>query len=263
MEIIIKDYKGKNNNIRFQIKDKEINGITGKSQNIIDWLLDEKSGKTGQLIVDEKDNSQKRLNSLKKVIEIVEEEMEIPFFCQKIYERIYYEIRRKNLSLTNPKKKILEVLKMVGLDYTFVTRNLCSLSTTEKRQIQLAITLLTSPSIIIIKEPFKSLDKNNEKRMWLLLQKLKEQYNKTVIIISSNTNQLYRYTNNLIVIKNDKVLIEGNTSDIFQKVDLLKKNKIAVPEIVEFTYIVRKKKKTKIDYHKDVRDLIKDIYKHV
>ena len=29
------------------------------------------------------------------------------------------------------------------------------------------------------------------------------------------------------------------------------------------TYLARKDKEVKIDYHKDIRDIIKDIYKHV
>ena len=45
--------------------------------------------------------------------------------------------------------------------------------------------------------------------------------------------------------------------------DYIKRNGYKVPEIVQFTYKAIKKKKVKIDYHKDIRDIIKDIYKHV
>ena len=97
----------------------------------------------------------------------------------------------------------------------------------------------------------------------MLLQKIKEQYNKTLIITSEESEAIYKYTTNLIVFKNDKILATGNTYEIMQRVDFLKKNRISVPKIVEFTYLARKKKNIKIDYHKDVRDIIKDIYKHV
>jgi hypothetical protein len=59
------------------------------------------------------------------------------------------------------------------------------------------------------------------------------------------------------------ILIEGNTKEVYEKVDFLKENRIPLPEIVEFTYSAKKQKKAKIDYHRDIRDLIKDIYKHV
>ena len=51
--------------------------------------------------------------------------------------------------------------------------------------------------------------------------------------------------------------------DILTNIDFLNKNKIDIPDIVEITYLAYKKKKIKIDYHKDIRDIIKDIYKHV
>ena len=43
----------------------------------------------------------------------------------------------------------------------------------------------------------------------------------------------------------------------------LKRNKFDIPDIVMFTYKAKKDKKVKIDYHQDIRDIIKDIYKHV
>ena len=46
----------------------------------------------------------------------------------------------------------------------------------------------------------------------------------------------------MIITKNNKILIQGPTKEIFQRVDLLKRNKIDIPEIVEFTYLAKKKK---------------------
>ena len=97
----------------------------------------------------------------------------------------------------------------------------------------------------------------------MLLQRLKEQFNINIILISDDCTSLYKYTENMIITKNNKILIQGPTKEIFQRVDLLKRNKIDIPEIVEFTYLAKKTKNVKIDYHQDIRDIIKDIYKHV
>ena len=102
----------------------------------------------------------------------------------------------------------------------------------------------------------------NEKKLVLLLRKIKEKYDKTIIFISPNSNLLYKYTDYLIVY-DDKLLREGKTSTILEDVEFLKRNSLSVPEIVEFTYLAKKKYNVKIDYHSDIRDIIKDIYKHV
>ena len=54
------------------------------------------------------------------------------------------------------------------------------------------------------------------------------------------------------------MLISGLTKEVFKEVELLQKNNILLPPILEFTYLARKKKKVKIDYHTDIRDIIKD-----
>ena len=87
--------------------------------------------------------------------------------------------------------------------------------------------------------------------------------NKTIIFLSDDETMLYKYTDYLIVMKNKKVIAEGKPLDIFKKVSYLKKNSIEIPEIVEITVLAKNKKGINIDYHKDVRDIIKDIYKHV
>ena len=97
----------------------------------------------------------------------------------------------------------------------------------------------------------------------MLLQIVKEQFNINIILLSNDQNTLHKYTDNMIFIKNNNVILEGQTNEVYQRVDFLKKNKFLIPEIIEFTYLAKKKKSVKIDYHKDIRDIIQDIYKHV
>ena len=76
-------------------------------------------------------------------------------------------------------------------------------------------------------------------------------------------NMLYQYTTKMLFVKNKRIFLEGATEETYERVDYIKRNGYKVPEIVQFTYKAIKKKKVKIDYHKDIRDIIKDIYKHV
>ena len=86
---------------------------------------------------------------------------------------------------------------------------------------------------------------------------------KTIVIIDDNCDKLYRHTNKMIFIKNNEVILEAPTTEAYTRVDFLSKHRFSVPSIIKLTYLARKNKGTKIIYHKDIRDLIKDIYKHV
>lgn len=227
--------------IDINIKEKIITGIlTDTEEEIIDEI--------------------KRKSILK--LGIVREEYLSTNFLIKVYEYMYYEIRRKRLILKNPKKKINDSLRIVGLDTTYLNRNINSLSSSERMLIILAITLLSNPDIIILINLFKYLDKTREKDLIMLLEKIKDQYNKTIVLINDDSEIMYKYTKYLIIKKNN-LFIEDDTNKLLQRVDFLHKNNIKVPEIIELTHLIKKKKKIKLEYHKDVRDILKDIYKHV
>ena len=183
-------------------------------------------------------------------------------FLIKVFEYMYYEIRRKRLIIKNPKKKIDDSLRIVGLDNTYLNRNINSLSSSEKILVILAISLLSNPDVIILDSLFKYFDKTKEKRLMILLEKIRDEYNKTIILVNDDTEILYKYTKYLIIKKNN-LFIEDETDKLFKRVDFLHKNNIKVPEIIELTHLIKKKKKIKLEYHKDVRDILKDIYKHI
>ena len=227
--------------IDINIKEKTITGIiTDTKEDIIENIKNKSIQKVG----------------------IVREDYLSSNFLIKVYEYMYYEIRRKRLILKNPKKKIEYSLRIVGLDNTYLNRNVNSLSSSEKILVILAIVLLSNPDIIILIDLFKYFDKTKEKRLVFLLEKIRDDYNKTIILINDDNEVLYKYSSKLIIKKNN-LFIEGDTNKLFQRVDFLHKNNIKVPEIIELTHLIKKKKKIKLEYHKDVRDILKDIYKHV
>lgn len=263
MEIEFIDYKYNENELSFTIKNREINGILGKDYHDLVNVIKLRKDYHGTVNVNgEKVAKEEIINYIKK-ISIVPLELEYNSFCETVYDLMIYEIKRKNIKLKNSEKKIRDSLIIVGLEENYLERKLTTLSSSEKKIIQLAVSLISNPEVIIIEDIFKYLDKNWEKKVIMLLQKIKEQYSKTIVLASDTSEEIYKYTTNLIIFKNDKILATGNTYEIMQRVDFLKKNRISIPKIVEFTYLAKKKKNIKIDYHKDVRDIIKDIYKHV
>ena len=121
--------------------------------------------------------------------------------------------------------------------------------------------MLENPTVIIVDELFAGLDENIKKYLSKLFQKLKTKYNKTIIIGSMDVDFLYQNTENIILL--DNIIRVGKTQDVFEDVPFLIENDIEVPKLPLFTYLTVKYKRTKLSYHKDIRDLIKDIYKHI
>ena len=261
MEIVFKNYKYKDNNLNFTIENKEINGIiTDNIEEIVD-IIKLKLKYNGKIVID--GETIKDPIKYKNKINIVPDEIDNSIHFQTVYAFLENEVLKRKISPKNLEKKVEDSLKVVGLKSNILDRNIYTLSCYEKKFVQVAKALLSNPDLLILIEPFKVLDKNNKKKLMMLLEKIKDNYNKSIIIIDNNVNYIYYYTNHLIVFFNNKIVIEGKTFDILTNIDFLNKNKIDIPDIVEITYLAYKKKKIKIDYHKDIRDIIKDIYKHV
>ena len=229
----------KKNKLIINLNDNEINGIITDDKNLIINLLSEKDK-----------------------VSIIREDFEYNYYDITIYDYMVGEIEKKNLVLKDKAKKIIDSLKIVGLSKIDITRCVITLSESEKKLLQIAISLLSNPNIIVFEEPFNKLDIKNQKRLIIFFQMIKEKYNKTIIFITNNSEILYKYADYIVIIKNNKVISNGK-KEIFEDVDLLTTNGVSIPEIVEFTYKAKKKYNIKIDYHNDIRDIIKDIYKHV
>ena len=263
MEIIFQEYKYDEEILDFSIHHNTFNGITGKSKDKIMEILALNHNYKGKIIINNHEINRKDINNYKRRIQIIKDDNTLNSYKKNIYDLMRYEIIRRKISIKNEEKKILDSLKIVGLNPIILNQSVSTLSSSEKKFLQLALALLSNPDVLVLEEPFKYLDMKNEKQLIMLLIKIKEQYNKTIVFVSDDSNMLYKYTSNLIITKNNNILVEGNTNEIYQRVDFLKRNSIIIPDLVELTYLAKKRKKVKIDYHKDIRDIIKDIYKHV
>lgn len=251
------------NNISFTIPEKEITGLTGKGKSTILKLITGKLQYEGKITYDKEQITNKTRISLTKKIGFIEHIFENKYSKSTIEEYMYYMIEYYKLNIKDPKKKIIDSLKIVNLKENYLTRNINTLSASEKKLMQIAICLIKNPKVILLDEPFINLDITSQKKLFRVLSQLNEKYGISIVIASLDSEMLYRYTKHLIIIKDNKILKEGKSKELYENVELLLKENIEIPDIVLFTYKAKKNKNVNIDYHRDIRDLIKDIYKHV
>ena len=86
-----------------------------------------------------------------------------------------------------------------------------------------------------------------------------EKYNKTVIIASNDVNLLYEITDNIIVLKKGHVLIKGETTSIYQDIDILDCNMSGDGDISTFIIFVSKEGAEQA-IHEVGEELIKKYY---
>jgi ABC-type multidrug transport system ATPase subunit len=158
------------------------------------------------------------------------------------------------------KDLLMILLEVFELDDSFIERYINTLSYTEKIYLNIIRNLLLGGDKVIFVDVFKYLDYKNQKKVTLLLNYLKEK-DYYIIITSYNVDYLYKISDYSIVWY--KQMIDyGPTIDVYKEVGLFIKNRVPVPTLAKLTYKAKKDKDVKLYYSKDVRDIMKDIYKH-
>ena len=167
-----------------------------------------------------------------------------------IYEYMIDIIRSYNLDIKNELKKIKDSLKLSFLNHLDINRYINTLSTSEKTLLTISISLIFNPEIIVLEDTYLGLDRKNTMKLNILFNKLIDDYNIKIILIDKDINKLYKYTNHIYY--NNKLV--KNKDLYLEDVD---------EETISFIKKVKDMKNIKLTYYKDVRDIIKDIYKSI
>ena len=259
MEINLKNMEGNLlYKLNIKLKSSMIYGFNGQGSDEFFSMFRNLSFDKGIITIDNERLLKKDyVHFTKKIRQIKEIE-----FLSTVEESINWFLLKNEIKLSNPKQKITSSLKLVGLDEKYLNKMTSTLSSTEKMLLSLSLELLGEFNILIIDGLFEKLDRKLKQKLFRILVKLKEKKEMIILLGSNDLNILYQYTDKMIIFVDKEIILETNTNELSKHIDLLIEKKLDVPDILMITYLA-KKKGIKIDYHKDVRDLMKDVYKHI
>lgn len=259
-------------NINIEIENGKINSIIGKSGSgkstmiqLINALNYPTKGivEVGTFVLDSINKKRiKKINDLRVNIGLIFQFPEEQFFNMTVYDEISFGMKYLKFKTNDIEKRIVNALRMVGLNKNYLYRNPFTLSSGEKRKVAIASILAYNPSVIILDEPTIGLDSISKKKLIELIITLRNRYKKTIILVSHDIDLIHQISDKIIVLHDGKVVLEGNKYDVFKHELELKKYGIKLPQIIEFSNLVYKKTGKKIGYRDDINDILKDVYRH-
>lgn len=251
-------------------EEKKIHGIIGKSGcgkstliELMNALLLPSDGTItlGSRII-RKTRKIRDINQLRYKVGLVFQFPEEQFFCKTVKKEIEFGMKYFNKTNTNKEKHIVDALKMVGLNDTYLDRDPFTLSSGEMRKVAIASILAFNPKVIILDEPTVGLDNKSKQNLIKIIRMLKTKYGKTIIIVSHDADMLHQFADKIFVVDRGTIVLSGNKYEVFTNPNI-EDYGIKVPKIIEFEQLVLAKKGIKLGFRDDINDLMKDVYRYV
>ena len=182
----------------------------------------------------EKRELAKTLKILRKDVAVLFQFSEQQLFETSVLKDIIFAPLNYGISEERAISKAKELIKLVGLDESYLDKSPFELSGGEMRKVALCGVLALEPKVLILDEPTVALDYKSREEIMTMVKKLKDELNMTIVLISHNMNYVLEYADKVFVLKNGKINFEGTVEELFADETLLKENSLEQPELLKF-----------------------------
>lgn len=200
---------------------------------------------SGKVIVDEyiiqRKIKIKNIKQLRKKIGIVFQFPEYQLFEENVEKDILFGPKNFGFEQEQLKGLASQVLKIVGLDDSFLKKSPFELSGGEKRRVAIAGILAFNPDVLIVDEPTAGLDPKAAKKMMDLFHELYTKENKTIILVTHQMDDVLKYAHRVMALKKGKLLAYTSPYQLFNDEKMMKELEIEIPPILKVAKEVKKK----------------------
>lgn len=109
-------------------------------------------------------------------------------------------------------REMIEKFHLSGLEKRFPGQ----LSGGQQQRVALARIMAYEPDVILLDEPFSALDMYLKDQLQQELFQMLENYGGTVIMVSHNRDEVYRFSEELLIIEEGRSIVSGRTKELFQ-----------------------------------------------
>ncbi len=198
-------------NLSFDVKKGEVFGLLGSNGSgkttTLRALLNMHQPTSGQLLI----NGQKFKPSNNFNIGYLPEERGL-YKKERVIDIMNYFAELKGLNKTEAKKFIDNFLQRVNLEDKKKLR-LDKLSSGQQQKVQLGITIMGNPELMILDEPTKGFDPVN-RRLLMEIIETERQKGTTIIMITHHMEEVERLCDRVLLLKDGVVKVYGTIDEI-------------------------------------------------
>lgn len=179
------------------------------------------------------------IKKIRNKVGLVFQYPEHQLFEETVYKDIAFGPEKQGHSPEKVKERVFEAIRLVGLDGSVLRRSPFELSGGQKRRVAIAGVLALNTEILILDEPTAGLDPEGRESIMRIIAELKEQRDLTVILVSHDIEDIARYSDRIIVLKDGRVHSVGTPRQIFARDDIQEMG-ISLPPVTALMKMLKK-----------------------
>ena len=176
----------------------------------------------------------KKLKILRQDVAVLFQFSEQQLFETSVLKDIIFAPLNYGVEEEKAISKAKELIKLVGLDESYLDKSPFELSGGEMRKVALCGVLALEPKVLILDEPTVALDYQSREEIMAMVKRLKEEFDMTIVLVTHNMDYVLEYADKVFVLKNGEISFEGKVKDLFLNEQVLKENSLELPEVLKF-----------------------------
>ncbi|MGD8814312.1 MAG: ATP-binding cassette domain-containing protein [Anaerolineales bacterium] len=174
---------------------------------------------------------------LQRIIGMVFSDPESQFTAMTVEDELVFGLENLGLGLAEIRERLDWVTDLTQLK-PLLEKPPYEISGGQKQRVALAAVLAMMPRVILLDEPTSMLDPISRKRVFEVLEKLRQERRNTVIVIEHSLENLVPLTDQMILLQNSKLILNESTDKFFQQMPLLLERDVFPPDVLRLFYML-------------------------
>ena len=176
------------------------------------------------------------IRELRGKVGLVFQYPEHQLFEASVIEDVKFGPRNIGMSSLDIDINSYKALKMVGIGDELIDASPFELSGGEKRRVAIAGILAMKPQVLILDEPTAGLDPKGREEILELVAQLNRENGITVVLVSHSMDDVAKYADKLIVLKDGSISYNGRPKEIFAHKNELEEMGLDIPSVAKVLY---------------------------
>ena len=234
-------------NINIEFPKGKITGIighTGSGKSTLAQLLNGLNKPTsGNIYLDGTDiwEKPKEISKIRFKVGLAFQYPEYQLFEETVGKDIAFGPKNMGLNENEIALRVAEAAKLCGIPEDSLNRSPFELSGGQKRRVAIAGVMAMRPEYLVLDEPAAGLDPVGKNDILSVIINYKNETDGTVILISHSMEDVAKYSDMILVLKEGKVFAHGSVEEIFSDIDSLANSSLDLPQITRLFHELKKR----------------------